>query len=283
MNELRRGSLRPVYGASKFLPNHLNHDRRGSGEPLVLIHGVGSRWQVFEPVLDVLARERDVISIDLPGHGASRMPKGRASFSPKGLAERVAAFMDELDLPDGKAHLAGNSLGGWVSLELAKLGRAKSVTGLSPAGLWRGSPPPYIGMVFFASYAATNWLGPFAPYVASDAVWRSLLIGQFFGRPWRLSAKQALVNLDGFMSSPGIPHVMEDGRNERFRGGREIDVPVTVAFGAREVVLLPGQSQDRRELPDHTRFITLPGCGHVPTYDDPKLVARVLLEGSKHR
>ncbi|WP_119069201.1 alpha/beta fold hydrolase [Rubrobacter indicoceani] len=284
MVRARSGNRRPV-SASKSLtaasPNHLNHDRRGSGEPLILIHGVGSRWQVFEPVLDALAGEREVISIDLPGHGASALSGGRASFAPSGLAGRVAEFMDDLDLPDGKAHLAGNSLGGWISLELAKLGRARSVTGLSPAGLWPGSPPPYIGAVFFASYAMTSWFGALAPRIASDPVLRSLLVGQFFGRPWRLTAREALETLEGFTYSPGIPRVIADGRNERFRDGRSIAVPVTVAFGAREKVLLPGLAQDLRELPPQTRSVRLPGCGHVPTYDAPKLIAKVLLEGSR--
>lgn len=279
MPEPRRGGLLPDAPCENSR-NHLNHDRRGTGEPLILLHGVGGRWQVFEPVLEFLARDREVISLDLPGHGSSPMPDGRASFSPKALAERVAAFMNDLDLPDGRAHLAGNSLGGWVSLELAKLGRAKSVTGLSPAGLWTGGPPPYIGAVFFASYAATTAFGAFAPLVASDPLWRALLVGQFFGRPWRLSAEEALANLEGFMSSPGIPRILEDGANKRFRGGRDIGVPVTVAFGARENVLLPWQSQNRRELPPDARFLSLPGCGHMPTYDDPKLVAKVILEGS---
>lgn len=259
----------------------LNFDRRGEGEPLVLIHGVGCRWQVFEPVLDSLALKRDVISVDLPGHGLTPVSSngGEASFSPKGLARAVAGFLDGLGLDT--AHLAGNSLGGWVSLELAKLGRARSVTGLSPAGLWRGGPPAYVGGVFFASYAATTGFGPLAPLIAADSVLRSLVIGQFFGRPWRLTPQEAVTTLEGFMSSPGIPRVMEDGANERFEGGRDIDVPVTVAFGNREAVLLPWQSQNHDELPAHTRWLGLPGCGHVPLYDDPDLIARVILEGSE--
>lgn len=274
MREAGRGRLRLVERPSE---NWLGHERRGRGEPLVLIHGVGSSRRVWEPVLGRLAQKREVIALDLPGHGSSPMPGNGASFSPGALARRVALFMDGLGLE--KAHLAGNSLGGWISLELARLGRASSVTGLSPAGLWRGSAPLYIGAAFLASYVATNALGPFAGYVASDPVLRSLLVGQFFGRPWRLTSRQTVETLEGFFGSPGVPRVLEDGQG-RFRGGREIDVPVTVAFGAREAILLPCQSQDRSELPPHTRWIPLPGCGHVPTYDDPRLVADVLLAGS---
>lgn len=245
---------------------------------MLLIHGVGSRWQIWEPAIDRLAAERDVISVDLPGHGSSPMPRNGFSFAPKSLAHLIARFMDTLGLD--RAHLAGNSLGGWISLELAKMGRACSVTALSPAGLWRGSPPAYIGAVFFGTYAASVGLGPFASFAASDSILRSFLMGPFFGRPWKLPASEALATLSGFTRSPALYRIMEDTRNERFVGGSEIDVPVTVAWGAREAVLLPWQSRNREELPSHARWLTLPGCGHVPTYDDPDLVTKVLLEGS---
>ena len=58
----------------------LAHDRRGSGPPLVLIHGIGSQWQMWQPVLDRLAREREVVALDLPGFGDSaELPARRPS------------------------------------------------------------------------------------------------------------------------------------------------------------------------------------------------------------
>ena len=124
----------------------LHHVRQGRGEPLLLIHPLGSELVVWEPVLELLAAERDVIAVDMPGFGASPpLPKGQA-YSPQGLAAALAGFLDALGIE--RAHLAGNSLGGWVALELAGLGRALSVTGLSPAGFWsrplgpRPSPGP---------------------------------------------------------------------------------------------------------------------------------------------
>ncbi len=112
----------------------LDHDRRGSGEALVLLHGLGSRWPMWRPVLDRLAAEREVVSVSLPGFGRSAPLPEEVEPSPQALADAVAAFAGGLGLE--RPHVAGNSLGGWVALELAKTGRARSATGLCPAGFW---------------------------------------------------------------------------------------------------------------------------------------------------
>ena len=122
--------------------SRLAYDRSGQGEPLVLLHGQGFSRRSFDPVVPALAARRDVIAVDLPGHGGSpRQPKG-AGNAPRDLAVAVAELLDELELPT--VHVAGNSVGGWVALELAKLGRARTVTALAPAGLWRRSAPLHI-------------------------------------------------------------------------------------------------------------------------------------------
>src|SRR5215469_5580035 len=110
----------------------LCYRRTGSGPPLALIHGIGSRWQVWEPVLDRLADERDVVAFDLPGFGASPMPPPGTPAGTASLTRLVREFLDELGLE--RPHVGGNSLGGLIALELAKQGRAASVTALSPAG-----------------------------------------------------------------------------------------------------------------------------------------------------
>ena len=72
----------------------LNHHRAGEGPALVLIHGIGSRWQVWDPVLRQLASERDVIALDLPGFGASPMPPPGTPPGLESLTRLVGEFLD---------------------------------------------------------------------------------------------------------------------------------------------------------------------------------------------
>src|SRR5947199_9314807 len=112
----------------------LAHHRAGAGEPLLLFHGTGSQWQVFGPVLPALEARRDVIVPDLPGFGDTPPWPSDAPHTPRAFAEAVGGLMDELSIAD--AHLAGFSLGGAVPYELGLLGRARSVTAISPIGFW---------------------------------------------------------------------------------------------------------------------------------------------------
>src|SRR3954470_3824517 len=111
----------------------LHYVRRGRGEPLVLLHPLGGSMVVWEPILDHLAAERDVIALDMPGFGASAALADGAAPTPEGLAGGVGAFLDSLEVPD--AHLVGNSLGAWVAIELARAGRGR------PGAGCRASPP----------------------------------------------------------------------------------------------------------------------------------------------
>ena len=65
----------------------LHHIRQGAGEPLVLIHGLGGSIVVWKPVIDLLAAERDVVAIDLPGFGASPI-RATASCRPRPISAR---------------------------------------------------------------------------------------------------------------------------------------------------------------------------------------------------
>jgi len=121
--------------------NATGYSRSGHGEPLVLLHGLGSSRAAWDAIVPALAERFDVIAVDLPGFGTSALLPAGSEPSPAGLAMAVAALLNDLGID--RPHLAGNSLGGWVAMELAKTRPVRSVTLLSPAGLWRGGTPMY--------------------------------------------------------------------------------------------------------------------------------------------
>src|ERR1700759_1694837 len=116
---------------------HLNHHRAGRGEPLVLIHGLGSRWQMWQPVMDALSAHHEVVALDLPGFGASAMPAPGTPPGPESLTTLVEGFLSSVGIVS--PHVAGNSLGGLIALQLARRSAVRSATAISPAGF--ASPP----------------------------------------------------------------------------------------------------------------------------------------------
>src|SRR4051812_11328797 len=128
----------------------LAFDRTGSGPVLVLLHPLGADRYVWAPVTERLAAEREVIAFDLPGFGQSAPLNGGGPPTPAALAEAVAASLP----PGGPHHVAGNSLGGGVALELAAAGHVRSVTAIAPAGPWPGAPAPQRGVARGAARGA---------------------------------------------------------------------------------------------------------------------------------
>jgi pimeloyl-ACP methyl ester carboxylesterase len=256
----------------------LAFDRTGQGEPLVLLHGQGFSRRSFDPVVPLLAAERDVIAVDLPGHGESpRQPKGTGS-TPRDCAIAVGELLDELGI--ATAHVAGNSSGGWVALELAKLGRARTVTALAPAGLWRKAAPLHIRAGMRQARLNAKIVRRFLPNAPRTRPGRALAAMQVSGHPFQVPYEPARDTVHAMASAPGFRETLRALEKDRFTDGAEITVPVTVAFGTRDRVLLPGVARHRDELPDQTRWVRLRGCGHISMIDDPDATAELLLRAS---
>src|SRR5919199_1120747 len=107
--------------------------RGGSGPPLVLLHGFISTWCTWKLVLPALERRHEVLAPTLAGHAGG--PPTDAAIRDPPLADHVERATDEAAGFE-TAHIAGNSLGGFVALQLAARGRARSVVALAPAGGW---------------------------------------------------------------------------------------------------------------------------------------------------
>ena len=251
----------------------LAHHRGGSGEPLLLVHGIGSQWQVWEPVLPLLEPEREVVAIDLPGVGGSSVLAEEPTAP--ALARAVATFLDELGWET--AHVAGNSLGGWIGLELAKLGRTRSVCALSPAGFAESWEVGYATGSLRNAQLLSKRIAPHAERVYKRPGVRKLLLGQLVAHPERMPVAAAAGSMRNLAASPGWKATLDALARGRFEGGDAVRGPVTIAWGEKDRLLLPRQAvRARADLP-RARHIVLTDCGHVPTWDDPALVARAIL------
>jgi pimeloyl-ACP methyl ester carboxylesterase len=249
-------------------PGTLHYVRRGRGEPLVLIHPLGAELVVWEPVMDRLARERDVIAVDLPGFG--RSPELDRTPTPQMLAGTVAELMDQLGV--SRAHVAGNSLGGWVALELAKAGRALSVAGLCTAGLWSRPIGPRRGRDV---RAVGRRLMPVMPTLLRSSAGRQLVLRASVAHPERVPPEAAARLVRSYVTSAGYESANVAMRSEVFSDFEDVRVPVTLAWGELDRLV----RRPRETLPEW-RTIVLHGCGHIPTWDDPSQVARALLLAS---
>jgi pimeloyl-ACP methyl ester carboxylesterase len=258
----------------------LAYERHGAGPELVLLHGVGHRRQAWDAVLPLLTPHRTVITVDLPGHGDSpalETPDGKDPVDEMG--EELSGLLDELGLE--KPNLGGNSLGGALALGLAARGRAATVTGLSPAGFW--SSPwqfPYAKAVFKTMQASGKTMNPrLTTRLAHSTAGRAVIDAAIVARPSRMTAEQAAGDAGAFFRArDAIDQILKEPI--AFTGIVPDDVKVTIAWGAKDHLLPKSQARiAKRHLPN-ARFVLLPGCGHVPMTDDPRLVARVLLDGS---
>jgi pimeloyl-ACP methyl ester carboxylesterase len=252
-------------------PIEIAFERRGEGDPLVLLHGIGHRWQAWEPVLDLLAEEHDVIAVDLPGFGRSPLlPEGRGYDMPSAVQACADIFADlGLDRP----HVAGNSLGGVLGLELASRGLVASATALAPAGFW--TPRDRAWALWVLRMIRRTGRLPGGTWMLRWKYFRLVGASLLYGRPSRMTAEIMLADLLSMVASPAFDLVAAAGRDYVYAAPPPV-VPVTVAWGTRDRVLWPRQAGRAAELLPRARHVWLRGCGHVPMIDEPELVVSVI-------
>ncbi|MEV5314293.1 MULTISPECIES: alpha/beta fold hydrolase [unclassified Streptomyces] len=257
----------------------VSYAREGDGEPLLLLHGIGHHRQAWDPVIPVLAKERDVIAVDLPGFGESpALPDGLPHDLPT-MTTVLTALCEALGVE--RPHVAGNSLGGLLALELGRAGRVRSVTALSPAGFWSEAERRYaFGVLLTMREIARRTPSSVVERLAPSAVGRTLLTSTIYARPARRAPEAVIAETRALAHAEGFSETLRSGRGVRF--SEDVPgLPVTVAWGSRDRLLVPRQGVRAKTVIPRARLVRLPGCGHVPMNDDPALVARVLLDGSR--
>lgn len=246
-------------------------DRHGEGEPLLLLHGLGSRRQAFDPLLPHLGGFA-VWAVDLPGFGASPALPGRTDVT--ALTDAVGAFLDEHGIE--RPHVAGNSTGGGVALELAARDAVASACALAPIGFWSSRERAFCQASTRATRGLSRVARPVIPAVTRSALGRTALAAQYFARPWHVDADALVQDVDALIGASAFDDV-----NASFTGyiaptEAADHVPVTIVWGAQDRLLLPRQlRRARRRLPK-ARHVLLRGCGHLMMADDPEAVAGVV-------
>jgi pimeloyl-ACP methyl ester carboxylesterase len=250
----------------------------GSGRPLILLHGIGMSHRAWKPVLPLLARERRVIAFDVAGFGQSPL---LARGTPPTIPNLVAALGDNLQKLGitTPVDIAGNSMGGFMALEAAKQGLARSVVAISPAGLWRGHSASQVKYVFNSMRYMTRTFPALVKATLRVPPLREL----FMAVPisvggWHMPAEDAIGAALDFAGAEGFDATF--AHVEPFSGGQGITVPLTIAFGTRDWLLTAG-ARHRHELPAQVRWLEPRGWGHVPMWKDPVGVAGVILAGTR--
>jgi pimeloyl-ACP methyl ester carboxylesterase len=253
----------------------VNYDRRGQGPPLLLLHGVGHHWQGWRPVIDLLAGDFDTIACDSPGFGQSPPLPSAMEPTITSYADAFEWFIAELGLE--RPHVAGNSMGGAIGLELARRRAVASVTALSPAGFWTPAERRFCVLSLKLAGQAPGAVRPALEAAARTRAGRTALFWQTFGFPGRMPAEEAVGTLRDAWSAPALDGALRAFSSYTFQHPEELrGVPVTIAWGEHDR-LLPYRTQAARArslLPwaTHLRL----GAGHVPYWDDPAAVAEAI-------
>jgi pimeloyl-ACP methyl ester carboxylesterase len=254
----------------------LAYDRRGSGSPLVLLHGLGHHRRGWSPVLDLLAERHDVIAVDFPGFGDSPPLPAGLPYNAETLGAAVEEFWALLGVKD--PHIAGNSFGGYVALDLASRGVVSTAVALSPAGFWSRTEHLYARMVLRLLRTSAEMAGEGAGALTSSRAGKMVAMGLLTARPSQVPGDAVREAAEALRGSVGFAGTLESC--VWMAPPLPPKVPITIAWGERDR-LLPRRQAVRAARWAQERVVLMSGCGHLAMSDDPALVARIIIENSR--
>ena len=257
----------------------MHQTQRGSGQKLLLIHGLGGSWQSWSTILDVLSDHRSVIAIDLPGHGATPAEADSGTFD--GLVGSVERYIVDNGLAG--IDIVGSSMGARIVLELARRGGVGNVVALDPGGFWQGWERTFFQVTIGLSGRLLRAIRSSLPMLARSKVARTALLAQLSARPWALDPKVVATELTSFSNTPTFDALVRD-----LAEGREQAGPAAVSTGR---VVIGWGRQDRLCLPRQAKraMAAFPSAdlhwfepsGHFPAWDMPDETIAVILAATQ--
>jgi pimeloyl-ACP methyl ester carboxylesterase len=244
---------------------------------MVCVHGFTDTWRTWELVLPALEREHDVLALTLAGHAGGPALEGELGDAT--LADALEEAMDEAGFAD--AHVVGNSLGGYVALQLARRGRARSLVLMAPAGGWAHGDESYKATLeqFKQTQALVQAAVPYVDQMVASVEGRrtatQFITTNFEHIPAELIAHQVL----GVANCEAVEPLSELALSEGWKVDAEgVSCPVRVVWGTADKILEWPKTtvRYREELPD-ADWVTLDDIGHCPQLDVPVEAAELIL------
>lgn len=255
----------------------MHHVRRGTGKPLLLIHGLGAHWQSWNPILADLAATREVIAVDLPGFGQT--PKLAGETSIRSLADETAAFIHANGLSG--IDVVGSSMGARLVLELARRGGSVGgVVALNPGGFWQGWERHAFFTSIFLSVRLLRLLRPVLPAICANPIGRALLLAQFSARPTRLAPDTVTDELCSYVASTAFDELLVQlayGEEQQGAPLGSIAHPLVIGWGRRDRVCFPRQAKRALAAFPDAQLHWFDRCGHFPHWDAPAETAQLIL------
>lgn len=247
-------------------------------EPLVLFHGITMSARAWHRVAPLLADDFTVVTPTALGHCGGRPAVAR----PARIADVVddaERMLDELGIET--AHLAGNSMGGWIALELARRGRARTVCALSPAGTWDASSAEHRATraVLARARRDTRRSQHLLPLALRVPAVRRFALRSTAADGARVQREEILGAVQDLLGCAVVEDLLDT--RESLAPLDPVPCPITIAWSGEDRLLLESVNGAlARTLVPGARHLTLPGVGHVPMLDAPALVAATIREAT---
>lgn len=273
MSNKSSGTAAPSYPDTLPLPEVYEG---GAGTPLVLIHGFGGNWRMWKPVLAQLEKHHRVIVPTLPGHSGG-LPLARRA-TPAVIADALAVQLRARGLD--QAHVAGQSLGGYMAVEMARRGVARSVLGLSPGGAWKdASHQQALLKRIRGTFKVMPYILPLVKLLVGAKSLRKLILKDEMEHGDRMSAAEVRGMLHHGMNCSIAHEFLDDGIAQIKRLPKGNTTPIRIVWCGNDKVLTFNEfGQPFLDILGLKTHGVLPGCGHNPMYDDPAGVANAILE-----